>query len=443
MIKIETSCSKEAEMAVLGAMIISQVEINSVKNVLNDNDFYFTVNQTIFSAMCEMDKAGSIVDLVTLTDYLKSNDKLSYIGGETYLSELMEKVSSVAHVMHYAKIVRDKSLVRKRNMLAKELENAKGDDVSDILEKIKQTSIERKNKETVHIKDVCVDFVQDLERPISIIKTGFPSIDDNMMLERGELFVVGGRPEAGKSILCQNIFNNLVNNGLKVMYFTTEMSPAQTIRRLAIINTNIPMKDFKNKNISASSAKEIAICMSKFSSKNVYFFNSKMPNIKDVEKAIDRIKPDVCILDQINSCDVGGVKKGNYTYAVIDFINKFNEVVYRNNCLGILASQARRELTDSGKRPTSADFSDSRGIEQTVKGGIILWKDVDLIEKQKNHHGFDFANNDLISCAMVKNRDGQKKDFHLTMSVRNIIMKEHNVNGFNEIKRNYDFRFKG
>ena len=102
----------DAEMAVLGAMLLSADAVNDAMEILKPEHFYKEAHQKIFAAMQALVDRGQAVDVVTLSEELKKNNRLAQLGGEVYLTQLVDKVATAAHVKHYAEIVYKKYVVR-------------------------------------------------------------------------------------------------------------------------------------------------------------------------------------------------------------------------------------------------------------------------------------------------------------------------------------------
>ena len=150
-----------AEMAVLGAMLIEADAVERAMDILGEQDFYHDVHRSVFHVMAELAGRSAAVDLVTVSEELRKRQKLDEVGGMAFLSELMHKVATAAHVEHYARIVKDKALLRKliqsgTQIVQSSLEadgNAREmiDSAEKMIFDIGQSQIENK---TVQIKDI-------------------------------------------------------------------------------------------------------------------------------------------------------------------------------------------------------------------------------------------------------------------------------------------------
>ena len=205
----------DAEMAVLGSMLLEADAVERALDILKPEHFYKDAHKKIFSAMKDLADKGRAIDLVTLTEELKTQNLLLQVGGELYLTDLINKVSTAAHVEHYANIVYKKFLVRDLIKTATHLvqECYKEEDEPEKLidvaqEQIFKLSQKQDLKGFVSSKDLAAEVMEMIEKahldknPVKGVPTGFREFDYKTGgFRKSDLIILGARPSQGKTAL--------------------------------------------------------------------------------------------------------------------------------------------------------------------------------------------------------------------------------------------------
>ena len=243
----------EAEQSVLGAMLIDKNAVGTVTETLLPEDFYREAHRVIYSAMLALHSKNEPVDMITVVDELKKQDKLEAVGGIAYVTLLANAVPTAANVKYHAKIVEDKSILRQlveggTAIASMGYEGA--EEVKDIMDQAEKTILNISNRkgsaDFVPISEVVtatVDHINEvLERkqPITGLPSGFTDLD---MLTAGlhpsDFIILAARPSMGKTALALNIAQNVAIRGAgakeprkKVAFFSLEMSREQLVQRM-------------------------------------------------------------------------------------------------------------------------------------------------------------------------------------------------------------------
>lgn len=246
----------EAEKSILGAVLIDGSIIKETREILTHNDFYDRENQTIFRAMEFLDNNGADIDLLTLTDALKSKKLLDGVGGSARLVELTNFVPTSAHFKNYAKIVAEDSHKRQITQAAQEIAevSSNGSTLEESLAKVKE-QVDKVNKlggkQNKYQVASMLDYIEDAKErfehwgQMQGLSTGFPSIDDMTLgLVGGELIIVAGPTSRGKTLLSMNISNNVALIGGKVLFVTLEMTKAELTSRYMFRNGGWNSEEF-------------------------------------------------------------------------------------------------------------------------------------------------------------------------------------------------------
>src|SRR5262249_13259938 len=237
----------EAEESVLGGILLDNTAMDRAVEFVTPDDFYRETHRKILRAMLELNQRGEPIDLVTLSDALKGHGTLQDIGGATILAELAEKVPTAANVAYYARIVRQKAVLRSLIQTATEIATAgyeSAGDVDQFLDqaehKIFEISERKVRPHFFKIRDIMVDSMKAIEQLyerkelVTGVPTGFVDLDRlTAGLQPSDLIIVAGRPSMGKTAFALNVAQNAaITAQLGVAIFSLEMSKEQLVLRM-------------------------------------------------------------------------------------------------------------------------------------------------------------------------------------------------------------------
>ena len=209
----------EAEQSVLGAILLDNDAVNKALELLRPEDFYRPGHQKIFSAFIELDETSTAIDLVTATSHLKDKNILEEIGGSSYLASLLDQVPSATNVEFYARMVREKSVLRRLINVSSAIaakgyeEGQSAEEFLDFAEnEIFQVSEQRINPAFAPIKDIVKDSFKRIEtlyekkEMVTGVASGFLDLDKMTSgLQPADLIILAGRPSMGKTSLALNV----------------------------------------------------------------------------------------------------------------------------------------------------------------------------------------------------------------------------------------------
>lgn len=247
----------EAEQSVLGALMIDQTAIGSVSDLLIPSDFYKKAHSIIFEAFLRLWEGREPIDILSTTTELKRVNLLQEIGGVGYLTELVNSVPTASHVEHYAKIVKEKSILRDLINASGEIaENAfePAEELDDLLDRVEQKIFSISQKSIVRnflpIREDLKEAYERIERlhhgegeRLRGVPTGFTVLDDILSgLQRSDFIVVGARPSYGKTAFVLDIARHVaVEAGAPVGIFSLEMSREQVTDRLIAAEAQVDL----------------------------------------------------------------------------------------------------------------------------------------------------------------------------------------------------------
>lgn len=378
----------EAEKAVLGALLIDDDAFDTVLNILTPDDFYADAHRTIYQAMLELEQKGVPVDIITLTDLLKSQAALEKIGGAAVVASLADGVASAVGIEHWAQRVREKAILRRViSESAKIMEDAytEPEDVGAFLsaseDKFLEVSRERATQGYVALPDLLhsgIKMLEDFAKRKELI-TGVPSgFDDLDKMTSGfqpqELIIIAGRPSMGKSALALNVAQNAaINYGKTVAFFSLEMSKEQLLIRLIASEAKIDQRNLRTGFSSQRDWEKLIKVADKLSKAKIFIDDSSSLNVLEIKSRARRIQHDHKDLDlvvidymQLISPASMGKRRNLSREQEVSEISRSLKAMAKELHIPVIAlSQLSRAVEHrDDKRPRLADLRESGAIEQ-------------------------------------------------------------------------------
>lgn len=377
----------EAEINILGSILIENDIINDISEILISEDFYSKPNKILYSKMLDMHYKNIAIDTVTLSNTL-GTENLKAIGGISYITEIASSVITISNFKSYADIVKDKAKRRKVIQVCHEaLEEAKEKDIKSIAVKLEDALLEinsTKKEEIFTDEELMNDTLAVIQKnyenggEIPGMKTGLKSLDKATNgLKRGELIVIAGRPSMGKTCLALNIGSNM---GKKVGLFELEMGKEDLgMRRLAaktLINgyklQQGKMNDKEWERLSTR-ANEMAY------KNNVFTDTSSCLTMLEIKSKCKKIKIkyglDVVIIDHIGLIEPSNKNESKNNQ--ISEITRQAKIIAKDLDVAVicLSQLSRAPETRTDKRPILSDLRDSGSIEQDADLIMFVYRD--------------------------------------------------------------------
>ncbi len=244
----QTPWSEEAELSVLGGMLIDGDAVAQAIELLGDDAFHKEANRRVFRAMVRLYNRGEVIDVVTLSDELKSAAELEAAGGMPYLAQLVDAVPTAANISYYCRILRDKAVLRRligaSSQIIRDAYEAAAGDVDETLDIAEQRIFEiaqaQQRTGFVWIKEIlwpAFERIEELQRrpgTVTGVPSGFPELDRlTAGFQPSDLIVLAGRPAMGKTALALNFAQYAaIEAELPVAIFSLEMSKESLVQRL-------------------------------------------------------------------------------------------------------------------------------------------------------------------------------------------------------------------
>ena len=405
----------EAEQSVLGAMLIDKEAIAKATEILSAEDFYREAHRVIFSAMLEIYNKNEAVDMITVTDILRRDNKLEDVGGIAYITSLANVVLTAANVKYHAEIVAEKSVLRQLVKVSTEIA-AMGyeanDEVGVLLDtaesRILEISNRKKRADFTPISAVLMDSVQNIEKLLNNkggltgIPTGFNDLDKlTSGLHPSDFIILAARPSMGKTALALNIVQNVALRAHKrvggdprsVAFFSLEMSKEQLVNRMLCAEANIDSQRLRIGEMKEDDWTHLWDACDVMSKAKIYIDDTAGITVMDMRSRARRLKAehglDLIVVDYLQLMQGSGKRNtsGDRQQEVSE-ISRSLKALARELDVPVLAlSQLSRGVeARQVKRPMLSDLRESRSLEQDADIVAFLYREPYYNPETENKH---------------------------------------------------------
>ncbi len=375
----------DLEAVVLGAMLIDKKGVDEVIDILHKDVFYVEAHQHIFEAIFQLFQEAQPIDLLTVSNKLKTNEKLDVVGGDYYLIELTRKVGSSAHIEFHARIILQKFVQRSLIKISTEIiEDSYADnkDVFDLLDEAEAKLYEvtqgnlKKSVETA--QDLVIQAKQKIEEisnkdGLSGIPSGYDKLDKlTSGWQPSDLVIIAARPGMGKTALTLSMARNIaVNTNTPVAFFSLEMSSVQLITRLISSETGLTSEKLRTGKLEKHEWEQLNVKAKALESAPLYIDDTPSLSIFDLRAKARRLasqhKIKLIIIDYLQLMTAGSSQKGGNREQEISTISRNLKALAKELDIPVIAlSQLSRAVETRGgsKRPLLSDLRESGAIEQ-------------------------------------------------------------------------------
>jgi len=372
----------EAERSVLGAILLDNHQLNVALGLLKPEDFFLEQHRKIFERMVALDEQRKAIDLVMLTEELDRRGELEAAGSAAYLAQLVDGVPRVSNVEHYARIVKEKALLRNLAHAANAIQQQalSGEEDADFIldraeSSILQLAEERIRPGFVGVKDLVRENFQRLERifaegrRITGLPTGYQQLDNlTSGLQASEVVILAARPAMGKTSLALNVAENVaLHHGEPVAVFSLEMSKESLLLRLLASQARIDAHKFRTGRLGREDWRKMTGALGLLAEAPLWVDDSASTTVLEMGAKARRLKKEkglaLVIVDYLQLITARG-----------RFANRNEEVTSISRALKALAkelrvpvlvlSQLTRAPEREERRPQLADLRESGAIEQ-------------------------------------------------------------------------------
>ncbi|MGD8430853.1 MAG: replicative DNA helicase [Ectothiorhodospiraceae bacterium] len=389
--------SIEAEQAVLGGLMVDNGAWDQVADRLAESDFYRRDHRLIFRAIEALAEAGQPMDVVTLSEWLRSNDQLEDGGGLAYLGTLAKDTPSAANIRAYADIVREKSVLRQLietgTQVAASGYTPEGRGSAELLEYAERLIFEiaeqtgRHRKGFVGVKDILPDVVDKIDTlyhqdgDVTGLATGFTDFDHKTSgLQPGDLVVVAGRPSMGKTTFAMNIAEHAaMQGGAPVAVFSMEMPGEALAMRMLSSLGRVELQKIRSGRLEDDDWPRLTSTMNLLSQAKLFIDDTPGLSPSEMRARVRRLKREhdlgLIVVDYLQLMQLPGFKE-NRAQEVSEISRGLKGMAKELNVPVIALSQLNRSLEQRpNKRPVMSDLRESGAIEQDADVITFLYRD--------------------------------------------------------------------
>ncbi|MEF3279412.1 MAG: replicative DNA helicase [Elusimicrobiota bacterium] len=418
--------SIEAEMSVLGTMLVNKDSIETIVEILKPEHFYLDTHKIIFEAICKLNDSKKNVDILIVSETLKNNSQLDKIGGTKYLTDLVEKVSSPAHAKEYAQIVKEKYILRELIKSSTNIiENAydSSQEIDTIIDFAQKQIFEVSQKNITHSftspKDLANEYMERLHKfhkegkAITGIPSGFSDIDHKTGgFQNQEFSIIAARPSQGKTALALNITYNVgVSYNIPVIFFSLEMDKYSLINRLVASAIKFDSSKLRRGRFDNEKWADITTEIEKIANSYIWIDDTPGLTIMDIRARTRKLILDLqsrnpnlnqflVIIDYLQL--IRGIGRPESRQQEVSEISRLLKDMAKSLNIPVIAlSQLNRrteERSRDGNKPQLSDLRESGSLEQDSDLVIMIHRDYYYTKQEE-------AKNDA-KIIIAKNRNG-------------------------------------
>jgi len=386
--------SLEAEISVLGGMLIDNDAVARAIEVVDDSMFYREANRRLFRSMARLFERGGVVDVITLNEELKKTNELESAGGAEYLAELLDAVPTAANIEYHARIVREKALLRRLIEAASDIIRDVYDqgerDVEEVLDHAEQRVFrvaESHDREGfVWIKEILwptfehIEKLQESAGGITGVATGFKDLDRMTTgLQKGDLIIVAGRPSMGKTSWVLNVAQTAaIEHNTTVAMFSLEMSKEQLVQRFLCAEGRVDAQRLRQGKMSPDEYQRLAAAAGHLNTAPLWIDDSPGNTVLEMRAKARRLKSEtdlgLLIIDYMQL--MSGNKRSESRVQEVSEISRGLKALARELDVPVIAlsqlSRAPEQRTN--RRPQLSDLRDSGSIEQDADLVMFLYR---------------------------------------------------------------------
>ena len=414
----------EAEMAVLGSMLIDEEAIATAIETLSSEFFYKESHRAVYNCILNLFNHNKAVDLITICDDLKKQELLEQIGGSSYIASLVNTVPTSANIHHYASIVREKAILRalinNSTRIINDAFNAEGN-IEQVLDNAERLIFEirdqRKSSAVVPLKEIIKDSIEAIDKlyqkkeHVTGIATGYADFDVKTAgLQPSDLIIVAGRPSMGKSAFAIGMIEYAsVIDKVPTAFFSLEMSKEQLVQRLLCSHARVDAHKVRTGFLSVSDWPKLTAAAGKLSEASIFIDDTPGISVMELRAKARRLKAHygikLLVLDYLQL--MRGSGRIESRQQEISEISRSLKALARELDVPVIAisqlSRAVESRTDH--KPQLSDLRESGAIEQDADVVVLLMRE--------EYYNPTEENKGIAEINIAKQRNGPVGSFNL------------------------------
>jgi len=373
----------EAEQSILGGILIENEAINRVMEILDADDFYRDTHRKIFNALINLSERDEPADLITLTNELRKSDQLDSIGGASYLASLIDSIPTAANIQYYARIVKEKAILRKLIQTSTEIITQSYEDRGDVegfLDEAERAIFDISEKRVrpsfYPIREIVKESFATIEKlfkkkeAVTGVPSGFKELDRMTAgFQPSDLIIIAGRPSMGKTAFCLDVAKYAaIDNKIPVAIFSLEMSKEQLVIRMLCSQAHVEGTRLRTGYLNESDWPKLTIAAGSLSESPIYIDDSAALSVLELRAKARRLKSDhglgMVIVDYLQLMK-GRSRVESRQQGISEISRSLKALSKELNIPVIAVSQLSRKTEErTGNRPQLSDLRESGAIEQ-------------------------------------------------------------------------------
>jgi len=384
----------EAEQSILGGILIENEAINRVTEILDADDFYRDAHRKIFNALINLSERDEPADLITLTNELQKLDQLDAIGGASYVASLIDSVPTAANIQYYARIVKEKALLRNLIQRSTEIITQSYEDRGDVegfLDEAERSIFEISEKRVrpsfYPIREIVKESFATIEKlfkkkeAVTGVPSGFKELDRMTAgFQPSDLIIIAGRPSMGKTAFCLDVAEYAaIDNKIPVAIFSLEMSKEQLVIRMLCSQAHVEGTRLRTGYLNESDWPKLTIAAGSLSESPIYIDDSAALSVLEMRAKARRLKSDhglgMLIVDYLQLMK-GRARVESRQQEISEISRSLKALAKELNIPVIAVSQLSRKTEErTGNRPQLSDLRESGAIEQDADLILFIYRD--------------------------------------------------------------------
>ena len=416
----------EAEQSVLGAILIEQSAIAKISDILQPEDFYREAHKLVYRSAMTLFERGEAIDFITVIDMLRREEALERAGGISYITSLANGVPTAANIVFHAKIVQDKSLLRRMIHAATDIAAmgyAETEEVERVLDhaeqKILEVATRKIGQDFAPIKEIIfstldkIDEMHKAKGGITGLSTGFTNLDKlTGGFQRSDLILIAARPSMGKTAFVLNVAQHMATRDKKsVAIFSLEMPREQLAMRMMCAEGLIDSQHFRTGAMSNDEWKNLVDAADRLSASPMFIDDTAGVNAVELRNKARRISKehglDCIIIDYLQLMDGGAHSRIDNRQQQISDISRSLKALARELKVPVIAlSQlSRGPESRTSRKPMLSDLRESGSLEQDADMVAFLYRE--------DYYNPETEKKNLTELIIAKNRNGPTETVEL------------------------------
>ena len=417
--------SLEAEVSVLGGMLIDNDAVARAIEIVDDSMFYREANRRLFRAMVRLFERGDVVDVILVNEELKNTGELEGAGGAPYLAELLDAVPTSANIDYHARIVRDKALLRRLISAASDIirdayeqgERAVEEVLDQAEQKVFRVAESHDREGFVWIKEILWPTFEHIERlqesagGITGVPTGFKDLDRMTTgLQKGDLIIVAARPAMGKTSWVLNVAQTAaIEHDTTVAIFSLEMSKEEIVQRILSSVGKVDSMKLRSGQLGAL-WQRVVDAAGKMYKAPIFIDDSPVVSVTDIRAKCRRLKRKaglgLVVVDYLQLMEASN--RENRQQEISEITRNLKNLARELNVPIIAVSQLNRSLeAREDKRPRLSDLRESGAIEQDAD--VVMF-----IYRHEYYHPEEQEKRGIAEVIVAKHRAGSTGPIEMT-----------------------------